>query len=51
MKQMRGSQLEKEYNKAVHCHPDYLTSMQNTLCETPGWMNHSWDQDCQKKYQ
>ena len=21
--------------------------MQSTLCETPGWMKHSWNQDCQ----
>ena len=28
------------YKKAVYCHPAYLTSMQNTLCEMPGWMKH-----------
>ena len=28
----------KEYIKAVYCHPDYLTYMQNTSCEMPGWM-------------
>ena len=22
------------------CHPAYLTSMQSTSCETPGWMKH-----------
>ena len=27
MKQQTGSKLEKEYVKAVHCHPAYLTSM------------------------
>ena len=33
-------QTEKEYIKAVYCHPAYLTSMQNTPCEMVGWMNH-----------
>ena len=25
---------------AVYCHPIYLTCMQSTSCEMPGWMNH-----------
>ena len=25
----------KEYNKAVYCHPAYLTYMQSTSCEMP----------------
>ena len=33
-------QIEKEYIKAVYCHPAYLTSMQSTSCEMPGWMKH-----------
>ena len=37
--QQYGSKLRKEYNKAVYCHPAYLTYMQRT-CETPAWMNH-----------
>ena len=24
----------------VYCHPVYLTYMQSTLCEMPGWMKH-----------
>ena len=32
--------IEKEYDKAVYYHPVYLTSMQSTTCEIPGWMNH-----------
>ena len=32
--------LGKEYIKAVHCHPAYLTYMQSTLCEMLGWMKH-----------
>ena len=40
MEQRTDSKLGKEYNKAVYCHPTYLTYMQSTLCEMPGWMNH-----------
>ena len=29
-----------EYVKAVYCHRAYLTSMQSTSCEMPGWMKH-----------
>ena len=32
--------LGKGYVKAVYCHPAYLTSMQSTSCEMPGWMKH-----------
>ena len=30
MEQLTVAKLEKEYNKVVCCHPDYLTSMQST---------------------
>ena len=40
MEQQTGSKLGKEYIKAVYCHPDYLTYMQSTSCETLGWMEH-----------
>ena len=40
MEQQTGSKLGKEYIKAVYCHPDYLTYMQSTSCEMPGWMKH-----------
>ena len=33
-----GSKLGKEYIKAVYCHPAYLTYMQSTSREMPGWM-------------
>ena len=39
-KQWTGSKLRKEYVKAIYCHPAYLTSMQSTSCEMPGWMKH-----------
>ena len=34
--QQYGSKLRKEYNKAVYCHPVYLTYMQSISCEMPG---------------
>ena len=40
MEQWPGSKLGKEYVKAVYCHPAYLTYMQSTSCEMPGWMKH-----------
>ena len=40
MKQLTGSKLEKEYIKAVYCHPAYLTSMQSTSCKMLDWVNH-----------
>ena len=38
--QPTGSKLEKEYIKAVYCHPAYLTSMQSTSYEMLGCMTH-----------
>ena len=38
--QQTGSKPGKEYIKAVYCHPAYLTYMQSTPCEMPGWMKH-----------
>ena len=40
MEQQTGFVLGKEYVKTVYCHPAYLTYMQRTLCEMPGWMKH-----------
>ena len=40
MEQQTGSKSGKEYVKAVHCHPAYLTYMQSTSGETLGWMKH-----------
>ena len=40
MEQQTGSKLGKAYDKAVYCHPAYLTYMQSTSCEMPGWVNH-----------
>ena len=38
MEQQTGFKLGEEYDKALYCHPAYLTFMQSTLCEMPGWM-------------
>ena len=38
--QQTGSKLEKEYVKAVYCHPAYLTYMQSISGEMLGWMKH-----------
>ena len=40
MEEQNGSSLEKEYIWAVYCHLAYLTSMESTSCEMPGWMKH-----------
>ena len=40
MEEWTGSKLGKEYIKAVYCHPAYLTYMQSTSGEMPGWMKH-----------
>ena len=40
MEQQTVSKLGKEYIKAVYYHPAYLTYIQSTSYEMPGWMNH-----------
>ena len=37
MEQQARSKSEKEYVKAVYCHPAYLTYMESPSCETLGW--------------
>ena len=51
MEQQIGSNLVKDYIKAVYCHLAYLTSMQSTSWEMLDWMKHKLNQVCQKKYQ
>ena len=41
MEQQTGSKLRKEYVKAVYCHLAYLTCMQSTSWEMPGWIKHN----------
>ena len=38
--QQTGSKSGKEYVKAVYCHPAYLTYMESTSFQMPGWMKH-----------
>ena len=40
MEQNTGSNLGKEYIKAVYCHPESLTYIESTSCEMLGWMKH-----------
>ena len=36
MEQQTGSKLGKEYDKAVYCHPAYLTYMQSYIMRNAG---------------
>ena len=49
VEQRTSSKLEKEYDKSRYYYPSYLTSMQRTSCEIPGWMTHklesSWPRE------
>ena len=40
MEQLTGFKLGKEYAKVAYCHLAYLTFMQSTSCEMPGWIKH-----------
>ena len=40
VEKLTGSKLGKEYDKAVYCHPVYLTYRQSTSCKMLGWMTH-----------
>ena len=40
MEQSTGSKLGEGYNKALYCHPAFLTYIQSMSCEMLGWMNH-----------
>ena len=40
MEQQTDSKQDKEYIKAVYCHPAYLTYMQSTSWEMLGWKKH-----------
>ena len=40
MEQQTGSKKEKEYIKAVYCHPAYLIYMQSTAPEKLSWKKH-----------
>ena len=38
MENQTGSKSGKEYIKDIYCYPAYLTYVQSTSCEMPGWM-------------
>ena len=38
IEQQTGSKLGKVYDKAVYCHPAYLTYVQSISCKMMGWM-------------
>ena len=40
MGELIGSGLRKEYNKALCCHPVYLTYMLKTSWQMSGWMSY-----------
>ena len=40
LEQQTGSELGKEYVKAVYCNLAYLTYMQSTSYEMPEWMKY-----------
>ena len=44
MEKQTGSKSGKGYFKAAYCHPVYLTYMQSTSCEMPGWMKLRLDE-------
>ena len=46
-------QIEKEYVKAVYCHPTYLIYMQSSHLHEKRWAGCStgWNQDCRETYQ
>ena len=55
MEKRTGSKSGKEYIKAGHCYPAYLTYMQSTSWEMPGWMNYKLEKyqqgEIKEKYQ
>ena len=36
-------QIRKGVHQGCRCHPAYLTYMQSTSCEMPGWMKHKFE--------
>ena len=51
MEQYTGSKSEKEYIKAVYCHPVYLIYMQSTSWEMLDRMKHKLESRLLEKYQ
>ena len=51
MEQQTASKKEKEYVKAVYCHPDYLSYMLSISWEMLDWMKHKLQSRFSEKYQ
>ena len=51
MEQRTGSELGREFQKAVYFHLVHLTYMQSTSCEMLGWMNAKLESRCWEIYQ
>ena len=51
MEQQTGSKSEKEYVKAVYCHPPYESYMQSKSWEMLDWMKHKLESRLWEKYQ
>ena len=51
MEKQTVSKQEKEYVKAVYCHPVYLTYIQSTSWEMLGCRKHKLESRLQEKYQ
>ena len=49
MEKQTGSKQEKEYVKAVYCHPTYLTYMQSTSCKMLGWIKYMLESRLQRE--
>ena len=51
MEQETDAKLRKKYFRAIYCLHAYLTHMQSTSCEIPGWMKHKLQSRLPGKYQ
>ena len=49
VEQWTGSELGKEYVKAIYYHTAYLTYMQSTSCEMLGWLKHKLESRLQEE--
>ena len=50
MEQQTGSKYEKEYVKAVYCHPTHLTYTESTSWEMLGWKKYKLESNRREKY-
>ena len=49
VEQWTGSELGKEYVKAIYYHTAYLTYLQSTSCEMLGWLKHKLESRLQEE--